>query len=127
ETEASVQSIGRFLIVIEHEVPTHGRDGRGETNSQTPARNVGFVDGLVADFTVAGVPDPMPIVVEAIVREGLERSGTRPEVIMNARRNGFLGSAPDRWAPFVAKRAGHVHVADRAVMKMLNGFHHSRV
>src|SRR5438477_362957 len=71
ETEAGVQSIGRLLIVIEHEVPTHGRDGRGETNAQTPARNVNFVDGLVADFTVAGVPDPMPIVVKAIAREWL--------------------------------------------------------
>src|SRR6266446_41396 len=71
ETEAGIQSIGCLLVVIEHEVSTHGRHGRGEPNAQTPARDVDFVDCLVTDFTVAGVPDPMPIVVKAITRERL--------------------------------------------------------
>src|SRR5260370_18592214 len=85
------------------------------------------MDWLVADFTVAGVPDPMPIVVKAIARERIQWSGGGPQVIINAGRNGFHRSVPDRWPPFVAKRAGHVHIADRAVTQLLNGFQHSRV
>src|SRR5260370_38929200 len=86
-----------------------------------------FVDGLVADLPVACVPDPMPVVVEAITRKRLQRCGSGPQVIMDAGRNGFLRGVPDRWPPLVANRAGHVDVADRAVAQMLNGFQHAGV
>ncbi len=71
ETERGMQGVGCFLVVVEHEVSTHGGHGDREANAEAPARDIDFVDGLVADFTVAGVPDPMPIVVKAIARERL--------------------------------------------------------
>src|SRR5207302_269430 len=69
----------------------------------------------------------MPIELKAILSKWLQRSGAGPKVIINADRNGFDYRVPDRWPPLVAKRAGHVHVADRAVTQLLNGFQHSRV
>ncbi len=85
------------------------------------------MDGLVADFTVPGVPDPMPVVVKAITRKRLQRCGTGPQVIINPGRNGFLRGVADRWTPLVAKRASHVDIADRAITQMMNGFQHTGV
>ena len=85
------------------------------------------MDGLVANFTVAGVPDPMPIVVEAITGEGLERGGAGPEIVIDAGGNRFRGSVADGRAPFVANCASHVDIADGAVAEMMNGFEHTGV
>src|SRR5713101_7123034 len=117
----------RLLIVLEHKVSAHGGHTRREANPQAPPSDIDFVDGLVADFTVPGVPDPMPVVVKAITRKRLQRCGAGPQVIINASRNGFLRGVADRWTPLVAKRAGHVDIADRAITQMMNGFQHTGV
>src|SRR6266516_4896497 len=88
EIEGCIQDIGCLLIVLEHKVSAHGGHTYREANSQAPPSDIDFVDGLVADFTVPGVPDPMPV---------------------------------------VAKRAGHVDIADRAITQMMNGFQHTGV
>src|SRR5580700_4527500 len=85
------------------------------------------MDGLIADFTVPGVPDPMPVVVKAIPRKGFEGRGPGPQVIVNSGRNSLRRGAADRWAPLVAKRPRHVDIADRAVTQMMNGFDHAGV
>src|SRR6266403_2406068 len=85
------------------------------------------MDGLIADLTVAGVPDPMPIVMKAIARKRLERRGAGPEVVINAGGNGFFRGTPDGRAPLVANRAGHVDIADRGVIQMPDGFEHAGV
>src|SRR5580704_9429890 len=85
------------------------------------------MDGLVANFAVAGVPDPMPIVMEAIARERFERGGAGPEFVIDACWNGFLRSVADRWAPLVAECASHVDIADGSVAQMMNGFEHARI
>ena len=127
EIEDGVQQVGSLLVVVEHEVSAHGGDRDGESDPQTPACDIDFVNGLVADFTVAGVPDPMPIVVKAIAREGFHGSGAGPEFVIDASRNGFLRSVADRRAPLVTERAGHVDIADGAVAQMMNGFEHAGV
>src|SRR5437870_8188403 len=52
EIECGVQYIGSFLIVVEEKMAAHCRDHRRKANSQAPARDVDFVDGLIADFTI---------------------------------------------------------------------------
>src|SRR5258708_13256318 len=121
ETEGGIQSIGRLLVVLEHKVSPHGGHRHRETYAQTPARDIDFVDSLVADFTVAGVPNPMPIVVKAIAGKRLQRRGAGPQVVVNAGGNGLLGGAADRWPPLVANPPGHVNAADRAPAQMPNG------
>ena len=99
----------------------------GKPTPKSPTRDIDFMDGLVADFAVAGVPDPMPVVVEAIAREGFHGSGTGPEFVIDAGGNGFLRSVADRRAPLVAERASHVDIADGAVAQMMNGFEHAGI
>src|SRR5207247_11106568 len=95
ETERGVEGIRRFLVVLEHEVSTHGVDRCGEPNAQSRACDVNFVDGLVADLTVTGVPNPMPVVVKPVLRKRLHRSRTCPQIIIHAGWNRFLGSVPN--------------------------------
>src|SRR2546428_3075313 len=127
EIEGCIQDIGRLLIVLEHKVSAHGGHTYREANPQAPPSDVDFVDGLVADFTVPGVPDPMPVVVKAITRKRLQRCGTGPQVIINPGRNGFLRGVADRWTPPAATPASHVAIADRAITQMMNGFQHTGV
>src|SRR5580692_1103185 len=105
----------------------HGGGGDGEADSQAPTSDIDFVDGLIARFTVAGIPDPMPVVVKTIAREGFHGSGAGPEVVMDAGGNRFLGGVADRRAPLIAERASHIDIADGAVAQMLDGFEHARV
>ncbi len=39
----------------------------GILHAQAPARDVHLVDALVAQVAVAGVPEPVPVVVEAVL------------------------------------------------------------
>src|SRR5215472_8843157 len=99
----------------------------GKSDSQAPARNINFMDGLIADFTVARVPDPMPVVVKAILGERLQRRRASPQVVVYAGWNRLLCGMPNRWPPLVTKRARQVDVANRSVAQMTNGFDHPRI
>ena len=122
-----VQNVGSLLVVLEHEMAAHGGDGDGKADAEAPARDIDFVDGLIAGFAVAGVPDPVPVVVKAIFGEGLVGSGAGPEIVMDAGGNrGGVGVA-DGAAPLVANRARHIDVADGAVADMVDGFEHAGI
>jgi len=101
-----------------------------DTGKPTPKPHraiIDFVDGLVADFTVPGVPNPMPVVMKAITRKRLQRCRPGPQVIIHAGGNGLRRGVPDRGAPLVANRPRHVDIADRAVAQMPNRFQHARI
>src|SRR6185369_2566902 len=104
-----------------------GGDLGGEIDAEARAGDVDLMDGLVADVAVASVPDPVPVIVEAVLGEGLHGSGAGPEVVVDAGGNGLLGSVADGRAPFVAEAARHVYVADGAVSEVLHGLHHGGV
>ena len=85
------------------------------------------MDGLIADFAVAGVPDPVPVVVKAIAREGFQRGGAGPEIVVNAGGDRLFRGVADGRPPLEAETASHVDVADGAVLQMLHGFQHAGV
>ena len=95
-------------------LPPIGRDLRRMGHTEAPAGLVDFVDALVAEVAVAGVPEPVPVVVEAVLREGPLRGGAQPEIVVHAGRHGLLGCAPDGVAPLVAEPAGHVDLSELA-------------
>src|SRR5215469_3046989 len=69
ELETAIQNVRCLLVVVEHYVSAHcGHFGR-ELDAQAPTRGVHLVDALVPDVAVTGVPEPVPIVVEAIAGE----------------------------------------------------------
>src|SRR5262249_47794829 len=87
EFEGAVQGVGRFLIVIEHEVPTDSAHLHGILYAQTPAGNIDLVDTLIAEIAVAGIPEPVPVVMETILAELALGSGAGPEVVVDSFRH----------------------------------------
>src|SRR5262249_43918159 len=144
EFEAGVNRVRRLLIILEHELPADGADLRRVRDAEPPSRDVHFVDALVAEIAVAGVPEPVPVVVKAVAVDWPFRRRTKPEVVVHLRQIGGIiaglgpavrrererlagihrtvGVLPDRIAPLVAETARHVDLADLAIPHALHGF-----
>src|SRR5579862_8210263 len=112
-----MKGIGCLLIIVKHEMPTHGRYTAGKFEAQSPPGNVHLVDSLIAQVPIAGIPIPVPVIMKTIARERCQGSGTCPKVIINACWNRFLRSVSYRVAPLKAHAAGQIHFADGATVK----------
>ena len=108
-------------------MPAHGGNLNREPHPQSPAGNIDFVYGLIADVTVAGIPDPMPVVVKSIAGEGLHRCGTGPQVVVDPGRHRFRLRMSNAGPPFVAECAGQIGIAYGAVVYPLDGFDHAGI
>ncbi len=68
-------------------------------DAESPARDVDFVNALVAEIAIARVPVPVPVVVEAVPVERTFLSRPEPEVVVDVRQIGGvvagLGSSAD--------------------------------
>ena len=111
-----------MLVIVEQEVPADRRYLDGQGHAQAPPCQVDFMDSLVSQIAVAGIPDPVPVVMEAILGERLHRSGTGPKVVVNARGHRFRVRMADRCSPFVTESARHVDIADRAALHLVHRF-----
>src|SRR5262249_35577626 len=98
-----------------------------KANSQAPACDVDFMDRLIAGFAVSRIPNPMPVVVKAIVSEWLQRRRASPQVIVNAGGHCLLRGMTNSAAPLVTQRARHINITDHTIAKALNGLDHSRI
>jgi len=87
-------------------------------HAQAPTRNVQLVDALIAQIAVAVIPEPVPVVMEAVPCEGVLRRRAQPEVIVHARGHGFHRRSADRIAPLEAQASCHVDVADQALANL---------
>src|SRR5262249_38870038 len=93
---------------------------------QPPAGLVHLVDALVAQVAVAGVPDPVPVVVQPLAHQRLLGGGTAPQVIVHG--GGRLLRAldlADGAAQLVADAAGHADLAALAGVEEGNGLAHA--
>ena len=122
-----VQDVRRLLVIVKHEVPAHRRDHHREAHTEAPARDVNFMDRLIAALTVARVPDPVPVVVETIFGEWLQRRRTGPQIVVHARGHGLWRRVTDGLPPLVAKRARQIDVAERSTLHLLNGLNHAGI
>ena len=68
-----------------------------------------------------GVPEPVPVVLEAQRIEGTHGGGTEEHVPVDARRDGRIFHVFDGGAALEAEALGHVNFADDAVVEQLNG------
>src|SRR5437016_5521087 len=71
ELKGAIERVRSLLIIIKRKVATDGRDPMGELNTQPPARHVHLMNTLVAQVSVAGIPNPVPVVMKPITGEGL--------------------------------------------------------
>ena len=93
------ERVGRGLVVIEHVMAAHGLHAGGHIDVQAPAGDIHLVDALVADIAVAVLPLPVPVVVEAVLREGFVGSRALPIIVVHAIRHGSIGGVADGVAP----------------------------
>ena len=122
ELERHQLRVRRLLIVVEQIVPAHRADLGRVLHAECRARRMDLMGALVADVAVAVVPLPVPVVVEAILRERLDRRRAGPEIVRDARRHRFFFRATDRVAPLEDEPARHVDVADEAFSDLLLRF-----
>ena len=78
------------------------------------------MDALVADIAVAGVPEPVPVVLESQFVERTLRRRPQEQVPVHARRHGAVLLVSDRTAALEAQSLGHVNLTDEAA---LHGLH----
>ncbi len=84
-----------------------GDDGFGEGGVfDGPAGDVHLMDALIADVTVAEVPEPVPVVVDEVAVEGLFGSGAEPEIEIHVAGDFFVGFVADAPAGFAAVAFG---------------------
>src|ERR1700683_2581731 len=112
EFESAVERVGRFLIVVVHEVPANGADLHRVLHAQAPSRDIHFVDALIAEVAVAGIPEPVPVVVEAIEAELTLWRRSGPQIVIDAGGNGSGGRVADGVAPLEAQAAGEINIAE---------------
>src|SRR5262249_29500737 len=91
-----------------------GADPRWILHSHAPAGHIDLVNSLVAEVAVAVIPNPVPVVVQAVSRVFVRGRRSQPEIVVDARGHGLHGFAPDGVPPFEAQTASHVDVADQA-------------
>ena len=82
ELEADDVRVGRFLIVVEAVAAAGGGDADREIDAQAPAAQVDHVDAVVAEFAVAPVPEPVPVVMQVVGVEGPARRRALPEIVV---------------------------------------------
>src|ERR1019366_1649268 len=114
EFEGAVQRVGRFLIVVEHELAADGAGFGGELHAQAPASDIDFVNALVAQVAIAVGPIPVPVVVEAVFLERHLLRRALPQVVIHIGRRIADRFGTDGVAPLVAQAAREVDVADQA-------------
>src|SRR5207237_8633045 len=78
--------IRRLLVLGDHELPPDCADLRGMRAAQAPPRDIDFVNPLVAEIAVARVPEPVPVVMEAVAIEWTFRRRTKPQVVVDVRQ-----------------------------------------
>src|SRR5262249_18355045 len=68
--------VGRLLVVLVDILAARGDYCLGHSGfTQTPARDIHLMHALIADVAIAGVPEPMPVVLEAVLAIRTHGSG----------------------------------------------------
>ncbi len=106
-----------LVTVREAEVPTATIDFDGMlVFVYTPTRDVHLVDALVADVTIARIPEPVPLVMEAIFVKSLIVSRSEPQVVMYARWDRAVRDHLPAVTELVAKALRHIDFSESAVV-----------
>src|SRR5436190_4881212 len=126
EFEDAVERVRCFLVVIEHDVAADRGHAVGERDAETPACGIHLVDGLVAEIPVACVPDPVPVVMEAIACERFQGCGAGPEVVVDPGWSGFGRRPANRVAPFEAQCPCQIDLAKGASAQVMDGVDQGR-
>src|SRR5580658_7728471 len=84
ELERAVQVVWSLLIVVEHKMAADRAYFVGKTQAHPPSCHVYLVNTLVSKIAIAVVPEPVPVVVEAIFCKSMHRRRSGPQIVVNA-------------------------------------------
>ena len=118
--ERAVQVVWSLLIVVEHKMAADRAYFVGKAQAHAPSSHVHLVNTLVANIAIAVVPEPMPVVVEAIFRKCVLGRRSGPQIVVNALRNGLHGCLPNGVSPLIAEPSTHIRLPDHAVPHLLH-------
>src|SRR5687768_1589897 len=88
EVEAGDAGVWSFLVVVEMVAAAFVGDAARMGYAEAPTGDVEGVDAVVAEFAVAPVPMPVPVVMNEVVLIRTLGSGTLPERIIERGGNG---------------------------------------
>src|SRR6266446_8633658 len=79
------------------------------------------MDVVIAELAVAGLPEPMPVVMELGTGERTHGRWTGPEIVIDIGRS-LVGARPaNRTSTAVHDAAGQLHFAQLALLDVFNG------
>ena len=84
------------------------------------------MNALIAEVAVPVTPEPVPVVVKAILSERMHGSRSDPEVVIDAFRNAPNRCPANGVSPFVAEASRHVIFADVSIAQLLHGLTNGR-
>lgn len=115
--------VGGFARVVPIEAPPDADDTFGEMlDPGGPSCEVGVVRAVVTQFTVAGVPDPVPVVLEFATLDGDVFGRSEPEVVINRGRDfETIGLVPDGITQGVVNNADVFDFAQFALAELFEG------
>src|SRR5579862_542054 len=123
EFKCAAECVRCLLVVVKQKVSAHGRDSVRKLEAQSPARDVHLMNALVAEVSVACIPDPVPVVMKAIARKWFQRRRPSPEVVIDPGWNRLRRRVSNRVAPLVAKSARQMDLANHSsIVKPLDRF-----
>ena len=122
ESPGDVLGVGCLPLILITEAAAGRADGNREPLAHAPAQDVDHVDAVVAEFAVAKIPEPVPVVVDQIFVEGLHRCRAEPEIPVEV--CGWLldGLKADGIAPAGEEEVALVDVANHAAVNDFDGF-----
>lgn len=122
KSPGDVLGVGCLALILIAEAATGGADGNREPLAHAPTENVDHVDAIVAEFAVAEIPEPVPVVVDQIFVEGLHRGRADPEIPIEVCRWLLDGLEADGIATTGEEEVALIDVADCAAVDDFDGF-----
>src|ERR1039457_6859044 len=122
EVEGGELGVGGFLVVGVEVLAAGGDHALGPRDfAQAAARVIHLMHALIADVAVAGVPEPVPVVLEAQSVEGAHWGGAEEHVPVDAGGDGRILGVADGGAAFETETLGQVDLADHALVEQPDG------
>src|SRR5262245_3287209 len=122
EVEDADLRVGRLagVLVAQTAAVTYHRAAEA-SYAEPPAADIERVDVVVAQFAAAGVPDPMPIVVQFLPRQRNERRGALEQVVVDIRRHLIHARLANRAASAIHDAASQLDFAELALPHVFDG------
>ena len=108
--------IGGLPLVVPLEAAADGHRAHrgGQRRVHRPACHIKLVRALVVQVAVAGLPEPVPVVVDVVVVVGVDHGRAAPKVPVQVRRRGGRALEPDAAARLAAVAVRNLQLAELA-------------